>query len=365
MLADPKAGEFVKQFTGQWLQARVMDNIQINAFAVAQRENTPDPAAQARLTRFRELIRKPPEQLTDAEKKELDELRATVFRPGRGGFGNRVELTGDLRRAMRRETEMAFEYVVKNDHPLTELLDADYVFVNDKLAVHYGLPGVTGDQMRLVKLPKDSPRGGILTQGNTLVVTSNPDRTSPVKRGLFILDNLLGTPPPPPPAAVPPLEQAKGKDGKPTTLREQLAIHRESALCASCHNRMDPLGLALENFNALGRFREKDLGQPIESAGELITGEEFKDVKQLKKLLVTERRLDFYHCLTEKLLTYALGRGLEYYDTAVVDTIVAKVEASGGKPSVLLTGLVESAPFQRRRAAETEPKPSTPSPERP
>jgi hypothetical protein len=364
MLADPKAGEFVRQFTGQWLQARVMDNIQINAFAVAQRENTPDPAAQARMTRFRELIRKPQEQLTDAEKKELDDLRASAFRPG-GRFGNRIELTGDLRRAMRRETEMAFEYVVKNDRPLTELLDADYVFVNEKLATHYGIPGVTGDQLRLVKLPKDSPRGGILTQGNTLVVTSNPDRTSPVKRGLFILDNLLGTPPPPPPAAVPPLEQAKGKDGKPTTLREQLAIHRESALCASCHNRMDPLGLALENFNALGRFREKDLGQPIESAGELITGEEFKDVKQLKKLLVTERRLDFYRCLTEKLLTYALGRGLEYYDMAAVDTIVAKVEASGGKPSVLLTGLVESAPFQHRRAAETGPKSSTPSPERP
>ncbi|HEY2787317.1 MAG TPA: DUF1592 domain-containing protein [Fimbriiglobus sp.] len=363
MLADPKSGEFVRQFTGQWLQARMLDNIQINAFAVIARENVPDPKAQARQSRFRELVRKPSEKLTEAEKKELETLRKTAFQfggrgRGRGGFGPRIELTPDLRRAMRRETEMAFEHVLKGDISLLELLDADYTFLNAKLATYYGIPGVTGDQMRLVKLPKDSPRGGILTEGTTLIVTSNPTRTSPVKRGLFVLDNLLGSPPPPPPPDIPPLEKAMGsKDGKPLTLREQLAIHRASPVCSSCHNRMDPLGLALENFNALGRWRDKEQGHEIDSKGELITGESFASVKELKKILVTDRKLDFYRCLTEKMLTYALGRGLEDFDTKAVDDIVNRIVAADGKPSALISGIVESTPFQRRRAEETDPTP--------
>jgi hypothetical protein len=191
----------------------------------------------------------------------------------------------------------------------------------------------------------------VLTQGTVLTVTSNPDRTSPVKRGLFVLDNILGTPPPPPPPDIPALEDAEtGVKGRPSTLREQLKVHREAPLCSSCHNRMDPLGLALENFNALGLWREKDRGQPIDAAGQLVTGEEFTGVTELKRILVTERRLDFYRCLTEKMLTYAVGRGMEYYDVQAVDEIVAKLEKSGGKPSVLLAGVIESAPFQRRRA---------------
>jgi hypothetical protein len=259
---------------------------------------------------------------------------------------------------MRRETEMAFEHVLKGDISLLELLDADYTFLNAKLATYYGIPGVTGDQMRLVKLPKDSPRGGILTEGTTLIVTSNPTRTSPVKRGLFVLDNLLGSPPPPPPPDIPPLEKAMGsKDGKPLTLREQLAIHRASPVCSSCHNRMDPLGLALENFNALGRWRDKEQGHEIDSKGELITGESFASVKELKKILVTDRKLDFYRCLTEKMLTYALGRGLEDFDTKAVDDIVNRIVAADGKPSALISGIVESTPFQRRRAEETDPTP--------
>jgi hypothetical protein len=190
----------------------------------------------------------------------------------------------------------------------------------------------------------------VLGHGSVLIVTSNPTRTSPVKRGLFILDNILGTPPPPPPANVPPLEDSeKENQGRTPTLRETLAVHRENALCRSCHNRMDPLGLALENFNALGMWREKERGQPIDSTGKLITGEPFKDIRELKKILVTDRHLDFYRCLTEKMLTYALGRGLQYTDIETVDRIVADLERNGGRISALLMGVVESAPFQKRR----------------
>jgi hypothetical protein len=192
--------------------------------------------------------------------------------------------------------------------------------------------------------------GGVLTQGTVLAVTSNPDRTSPVKRGLFLLDNVLGSPPPPPPPDVPALEDAEV--GKGATLRETLKAHRSQALCSSCHSRMDPLGLALENFNALGRWRDKDRGRPIDASGKLLTGESFHNVRELKRILVTQRRQDFYRCLTEKLLTYALGRGLEYYDVDTVDRIVARLEQSGGRPSVLLQGVIESAPFQKRRAPQ-------------
>jgi Protein of unknown function (DUF1588)/Protein of unknown function (DUF1585) len=190
----------------------------------------------------------------------------------------------------------------------------------------------------------------VLTQGTVLTVTSNPNRTSPVKRGLFILENILGTPPPPPPPDIPALEDAVVGGAKPKTLRESLKAHRTDALCASCHNRMDPLGLALENFNALGMYREKERGQPVDAAGQLITGEPFANVKELKRILATERKLDFYRCLTEKLLVYALGRGLEYYDVQAVDEIVARLEKSGGHPSGLLIGVIESTPFQKRRA---------------
>src|SRR5262249_26533901 len=159
----------------------------------------------------------------------------------------------------------------------------DYTFLNERLANHYGIEGVKGDQMRLVKLPPESPRGGVLTQGTVLITTSNPDRTSPVKRGLFILDNILGLPPAPPPPAIPALEEAvAGLKGPPPTLRETLKLHRSQPLCNSCHNRMDPLGLALENFNALGRWRDKERNQPIDSAGQLITGESFTNVRELK-----------------------------------------------------------------------------------
>ncbi len=194
----------------------------------------------------------------------------------------------------------------------------------------------------------------MLTHGSVLVVTSNPDRTSPVKRGLFILDNILGTPAPPPPANVPALEVAEKdfKDHEPT-LREALTLHREKPLCASCHDRMDPLGLALENFNALGMWREQERKQPIDTAGKLITGETFDSVRELKQLLVTKHRLGFYRCLTEKFLTYAVGRGMEYYDAETIDRIVQRLDKENGRFSALLMGVIESAPFQKMRMQAT------------
>jgi hypothetical protein len=262
-------------------------------------------------------------------------------------------LTGDLRRAMRQETEKVFEHVVREDRNLLELLDSDYTFLNERLARHYGLTNlnVVGDEMRLVKLPPDSPRGGILTQGTVLAVTSNPTRTSPVKRGLFVLDNILGTPPAPPPPDIPPLEDAAKdiKDRTPT-LRETLALHREKPLCSSCHNRMDPLGLGLENFNAMGMWRDQERSQPIDATGKLLSGESFTNPKELKAILASKHATKFYRTLTEKMLTYALGRGLEYYDVATVDGIVERLEKTNGRPSELLAGIVESAPFQKTRS---------------
>jgi hypothetical protein len=209
---------------------------------------------------------------------------------------------------------------------------------------------VTGREMRKVKLPADNPRGGVLTHGSVLTVTSNPTRTSPVKRGLFILENFLGTPPPPPPADIPDLEESeKTFTAHEPTLREVLELHRSNALCNSCHSRMDSLGLALENFNALAMWRDKERNQEIEVAGKLITGERFQNIRDLKRVLANERRADFYRCLTEKLLTYALGRGIEHYDVQAIDQIVARLESEQGRFSALLMGIIESAPFQKRR----------------
>ncbi len=210
--------------------------------------------------------------------------------------------------------------------------------------------------MRRVSLPPGSPRGGVLTQGTMLIVTSNPDRTSPVKRGLFILENILGTPPPPPPPNIPPLEDAGKKlKGRTPTLREALAVHRGTVSCASCHDRMDPLGLALENYNALGRWRDKESGQPIDASGRLVTGEDFKGLRELKHILVDRHRRDFYRCLSEKMLIYALGRGLDDADVETVDRLLEKIEADNGRPSALLSGIIESTPFQRRRRISAEP----------
>jgi hypothetical protein len=347
MLADEKSEELIEQFAGQWLRSRDVENWTVDARAVLSREN-PDPERDRLRNRFRELARRDPEEMTEEEKAEFRRIREEFFK--KFGEFRRAELSGDLRHAMRRETEMTLEYIVRENRNLLELVDADYTFLNERLAKHYGVEGVDGDKMRRVDLPADSVRGGVLTQGTTLVVTSNPDRTSPAKRGLYILENLLGTPPPPPPPDIPSLEQAEAEmTGQSPTVRQLLERHRADPLCSSCHNRMDPLGLALENFNPLGLYRDEERKQTIDSAGELITGESFETIKELKHILATERADDFYRCAAEKMLTYALGRGLEYYDVEAVDQILDRVKQDDGRAMALVTAIIESAPFQRTR----------------
>lgn len=354
VLADRRSAAFVQNFPGQWLQARDIETVTIDARAVLAREEKPDPETDRKRARFRELRNRNATALTAEETAELDQLRSQLFRSSNR---LRAELTGDLRRAMRQETELTFEYVLREDRSLRELLDSDYTFLNERLAQHYGMTdlNVTGDELRRVTLPAGSQRGGILTQGTVLAVTSNPTRTSPVKRGVFLLDTILGTPPPPPPPDIPALEEA-GKQIKdhPPTLRETLELHRSKPICSSCHDRMDPLGLALENFNAMGMWRDQEGGVPVDVTGKLITGEAFNGIRELKRILANERRADFYHCLTEKMLTYALGRGLDYSDVESVDQIVARLERADGRPSALLLGIIESAPFQKRRTADPE-----------
>ncbi len=304
MIRDRRSDALIESFAGQWLQARDVEGVSLNERAVLRRE----------------------------------------------GLNRRLELDRSLRLAMRQESELYLAYILREDRPILELLDSNYTFLNEKLAEFYGVPGVEGNKMRRITLPPDSPRGGVLTMGTLLTVTSNPTRTSPVKRGMFILDNILGTPPPPAPPDIPELEAAEKefKDRRPT-MREAMEAHRSNPLCHSCHSRMDPLGLALEHFNALGLWRETEHGQAIDAAGQLITGESFEDIRDLKRILSSSRQLDFYRCLTEKLLTYALGRGLEYYDVDAVDRIVDRLRQTGGRSSALLNGIVHSAPFQYRR----------------
>ena len=348
MLADPRADALEKNFVGQWLQARDIETVPIEAPSVLAREQKIDPQLETTRQRFRELRNKPEATLTAAEKAELANLRATLH--ARRQLAS-ADLTDDLRHAMRQETESVFAFILREDRSLLELLDSDYTFLNEPLARHYGITNVFGSEIRRVTLPPDSPRGGVLTEGTVLAVTANPTRTSPVKRGVFILDNILGTPPLPPPPNVPPLENSIANvNGRVPTLRETLAVHRENPLCASCHSQMDPIGLALENFNALGMWRVQEFGQPIDPSGQLITGETFADIRELKRVLVKNHAEDFYRTLTQKLLTYALGRSLDYYDVETVDQIVARIEKSGGKPSALLAGIVESVPFQKTRS---------------
>ena len=348
MLDDKRSAEFFRHFVGQWLQARDIETVISNATAILAGDVTVDADYESRRERFRALIRKRPEELTEEEKAEMKAARE-AFQAANQRAGT-LELSGPLRRAMRRESEMLFEHVLRNDKPLVELLDSRYTFLNDRLARQYGIQGVTGEEMRLVELPVDSPRGGILTQGTVLAVTSNPDRTSPVKRGLYILDNILGSPPAPPPPNIPSLEEAGKKvEGRTPTVRESMELHRSEPSCSGCHSRMDPLGLALENYNALGRWRVNERGGAIDASGSLITGEPFQELGSLKKILVQNHRQEFYRCLTEKLLTYALGRGLDYHDAEVTDQIVTRINAGDGHAAALLSAIIESAPFQKSR----------------
>ena len=350
MLNDPRGQELIHNFTGQWLQARDIATVPITADDVYLRDH-PNPEYTEALEVSQRIAAIPRANQTPEDTAAAAKARTALFE-FRGVM--KPDLTPALRAAMLKETEMTFAYVLQEDRSLLELINSDYTFLNEDLAKHYGIEGVTGSEMRKVTLSSDSPRGGILTQGTVLAVTSNPTRTSPVKRGVFILEAILGTPPAPPPPNIPPLESAaSAAELRVLNLRDTLALHAKNPTCASCHSRMDPLGLALENFNAMGMWRTTDSGQPVQPAGKLITGETFTDIRGLKSVLASSHRQDFYYAITSKLLTYALGRGLEYYDVATLDQIAAQLEATGGRPSALVLGIINSAPFQQRRPAAT------------
>ncbi len=304
MLEDEKSDRFIRNFVGQWLQARDVQTIHID---------------ERRALEIKDLGK--------AQRK----------------FGGR------LRESMRFESEQFFAHILKEGLPATDLLTANFTFLNEPLAGWYGIEGIKGNQMRKVDLPENSKRGGLLSQATFHIVTSNPTRTSPVKRGLFVLENFLATPAPPAVPDVPPLEEAAKGQPKNLPLRRLLEIHAEQKLCASCHMRMDPIGLALENFTQVGLWRDTENGEPIDASGKLMTGEEFKNAKELSQILATERSEDFFRALAEKLLTYSIGRGIEYFDAPTIDKIVRDAEANGGSLKEIVYGVIESAPFQKRR----------------
>ncbi len=292
MLADPRSEALVGNFAGQWLTLR-------NAAAVQPDEDAfPD-------------------------------------------FGEA------LRQAFRRETELLFGSILREDRSALDLLAADYTFVNERLAQHYGIPNVRGSHFRRVALD-DEARGGLLGHGSILTVTSYANRTSPVNRGKWVLENILGTPPPPPPPDVPDLETAEG--GRALSMREAMEQHRANPVCASCHRLMDPLGLSLENFDAIGRWRDRsETRGAIDASGELPDGTPFDGPAGLKAALL--RHPDrFVTTVTEKLMTYALGRGVEYYDAPAVRAIVRDAAGNGYRLSSLVKGVVRSAPFKMRRS---------------
>jgi len=292
MLRDPKSRALVENFGDQWLQLRLL--------------NTINPDAQ----------------------------RFPTF-------------DDSLRRSMLEETRLFFESVLREDRSVLDFLDAKDTFLNERLARHYGISGVVGEQFRRVTLT-DERRGGLLGQASILTVTSNPTRTSPVKRGKWILEQILGTPPPPPPPDVPELKEDQDVvlSG---SLRQRMEQHRANPNCATCHGRMDPLGFGLENFDAIGAWRENDGKFPIDASGTLPTGQSFEGPKALRVILKV-RQQEFVRCLTEKLLTFGLGRGLEYTDTCAIDRIVETMGEKDDKFSVLVLGIVRSDPFQKRRS---------------
>ncbi len=304
MLKEKKSFRFVQNFVGQWLQARDVPTI------------------------------------------ALDERR--ILNEKDLGKARRI-FNGRLRESMKAESEKFFAHILQNNRPATELLTAKYTFLNEPLAEWYGIEGVKGNELRKVDLGGDSHRGGMLSQATFHIVTSNPTRTSPVKRGLFVLENFLATPAPPAVPDVPALEETAKGDKKNLPLRDLLALHSEQKVCASCHARMDPIGLALENYNPMGLWIDDYKGKPIDASGTLMTGETFKNANELSKVLATSRHGDFHRAITEKMMTYAVGRGIEYFDAPTIDKIVANAESRGATLKEILFGIVESAPFQKRR----------------
>jgi hypothetical protein len=291
MLLDPRARALVDNFGGQWLQLR--------------------------------------------------NLR--TFAPDRERFPHFDE---SLREAMFRETELFLAEVIREDRSILDLIDGDFTYVNERLARHYGIKGVVGPEFRRVCLIGPQ-RGGLLTQASVLTVTSNPNRTSPVKRGRWVLEQMLGAPPPPPPPDVTALKDEKTA-ANAATVRQRLEMHRAQASCAVCHNRMDPIGFGLENYDGVGAWREKDGEAPVDSSGTLPSGESFRGPAQLKMILKARPR-EFARSLTEKLLIYALGRGLGESDRCAVDRVVKDLESREYRFAALVQGIVSSDPFLKRR----------------
>jgi hypothetical protein len=290
MLADAKSIALVENFAGQWLQLRDVSRLM------------PDPVK----------------------------------------FPN---FDGELRTAMRRETELFFTRMIQEDRSVLEFLDADFTYVNERLARHYGIADIRGEEFQKVALT--AGRRGVLTHASILMLTSNPTRTSPVKRGKWILDNMLAEPPPPPPANVPELEEGTETLG---TLREQMEQHRSNATCASCHRTMDALGFGLENFDAIGAWRDKDGRFDIDATGQLPGGRAFDGARDLMQILVDEKKDEFCRCLASKLLTYGLGRGLGSYDRCTVKDCVTIMQENDYRFSSLVTAIVTSDPFTMREA---------------
>ncbi len=252
-----------------------------------------------------------------------------------------------LREAMRLETELFVESIIREDRNVTEFLTADYTFVNERLARHYGIPHVQGSHFRRITVPGGT-RGGLLGQASILTVTAYPHRTSLVLRGKWVLENILGTPPPPPPPDVPPLEETPGA-AQALSMRERMVQHRSSPTCAACHAIMDPPGLSLEQFDAVGRWREVDASfAPIDATGGLPDGTTFDGVAGLRQALLS-RPEQFISTLSEKMLTYALGRGVEYYDAPALRAIFEDAAPDDYRFSSLVLGIVNSTPFQMRR----------------
>ena len=260
-----------------------------------------------------------------------------------------LDFDENLREAMERETELFVESQVRDDRSVLDLLRADYTFLNERLARHYGIPNVYGNHFRRVTV-EGRGRGGLLGQGSILTATSYPNRTSPTKRGLWVLENLLGSAPPPPPPEVPGLPDANHPgDGRSLSMRERMEVHRTSPVCASCHVLMDPLGFSLENFDGLGAWRTTEGGTPIDASSTLPDGSRFEGPSGLRDVLLGQEER-FASTVTEKLLTYALGRGVEYYDGPAIRTITRDAAASDYRWSSLILGIVESTPFQMRRS---------------
>jgi len=291
MLADSKADALVTNFAGQWLHIRNL------------RSATPD----------------------------------------KNDFPN---FDHTLRLAFERELDLFFGSIIREKRSVLELLTADYTFVNERLALHYGIPNIFGSHFRRVS-GLDETRRGLLGKGGILLVTSHADRTSPVVRGKWILDNLVGSPPPPPPPEVPALPDTQG--AKPLTMRARMEQHRANPACASCHKLMDPLGLALENFDAVGAWRTDDNGEPVDTSGQLADGTKIDGVTGLREALLKQPDV-LVTTVTEKLMTYALGRGLEPEDMPAVRAIVRNAEPGGYRFVSLIDGVVNSTPFKMRKA---------------